>query len=42
MPKGTNIRIQYFVISNRTGQNDGNFWRNGANSLLGHSESYKK
>ena len=41
-PEGTNIRIQYFVISNRTGQTDGNFWRNGANSLLGHSESYKK
>ena len=41
-PEGTNIRIQYFVISNRTGQSDGNFWRNGANSLLGHSDSYKK
>lgn len=42
MPKGTKIRIQYFVISNRTGQSDGNFWRNGANSLYGHSDSYKK
>ena len=41
-PAGTKIRIQYFVISNRTGQNDGNFWRNGKESLWGHSESYKK
>jgi len=41
-PEGTRIRIQYFVICNNTGQSNGNFWRNGDNSLRGHSEPFFK
>ena len=40
VPNGTNIPIQYFVISNRTGQDGNNFWLNGRNSLRGHSEPH--
>ena len=40
VPNGTNITIQYFVISNRTtlGRND--FWLSGSGSLRGHSEPH--
>ena len=41
-PEGTRIRIQYFVICNNTGQSNSNFWRNGSNSLRGHSEPHFK
>lgn len=40
VPRGTNLPIQYFVISNRTGLGDGGFWLNGSDSLRGHSEPH--
>lgn len=37
-PAGTEIPIQYFVISNRTKLGDAGFWINNPDSLEGHSE----
>ena len=44
-PAGTNIPIQYFVISNRSGlahEGNNNFWLTGTKSLKGHSEPHFK